>query len=118
MYIPPLMFTSSLSSPKSITFQGRHTTGDKKSQNNLQDRQQAQKELDDAFLADRGSWFQTNRPTESREDGYVTTPYHSDDEGRFSARKYARNSDREFDSSTQKFRKRAASDNPLRPKQR
>jgi hypothetical protein len=70
------------------------------------EQQYDQGKKDAAFLELRRNWFKENRKKESEEEGYVTTPEHSDDEGRPSARKYARETNRIFDAFGQFFRKK------------
>lgn len=100
----------------SLRFGVRHDM--KKQANRKADRLQDQREKDAAFLEKRSDWFEKNRPGDSKEEGYVTTPGHSDDEyesdngtkPRPSARKRARETGREFDSSKQIFRASTALD--------
>ena len=68
------------------------------------DRQRNLIEQDAIVLDERNKWFKKNRPNEQEEDGYVTTPGHSDDEGRPSASRHAKKTGRWFDSITQTFK--------------
>jgi hypothetical protein len=77
----------------------------KNAQDKKADQQRAQREEDAAFLEERTEWFKENRPKEDETDGYVTTPGHSDDESRPTARRKAKETSREFDSNTQSFYK-------------
>ncbi len=86
----------------SLRFGVRHDM--KRQADRKADRLQDQFEKDAAFLEKRSDWFEKNRPGDSKEEGYVTTPGHSDDEyesdngtkPRPSARKRARETGRDL----------------------
>lgn len=100
-----------------LTFQGlnRKQGADKSA---VQEKGYLQQQEDRDFLDLRSDWFKKHRPNDEADDGYVTTPGHSDEEyesengtkPRPSARKRAREAKREFDSSQQIFRASTALD--------